>query len=137
MKKVEGIIILLAIFCMAACGRQEKKSLRYGMVTGIRPEKIAEYKALHAAAWPDVLKTIKACHIENYSIYLKEIGEKYYLFSYFEYTGHDFDGDMKKMAADTTTQRWWKETAPLQLPLPDAAAAGQTWSGMEEVFHFE
>ena len=41
------------------------------------------------------------------------------------------------MAADTVTQRWWKETAPVQIPLPDAAAAGQTWSGMEELMHLE
>lgn len=25
------------------------------------------------------------------------------------------------MAADSTTQRWWKETDPCQQPLPDAA----------------
>jgi L-rhamnose mutarotase len=57
------------------------------------------------------------------------------LFSYFEYTGKDFDGDMKKMAADSATQRWWKETDPCQQPLPDAAAKKQIWSSMEEVFH--
>ena len=37
--------------------------------------------------------------IQNYSIYLKEIKGQYFLFSYFEYAGHDFDADMKKMAA--------------------------------------
>jgi len=36
---------------------------RYGMVIGLRPERIAEYKKLHAAVWPDVLKMIKECHI--------------------------------------------------------------------------
>lgn len=107
------------------------------MVTGIKPEKIAYYKQLHAAVWPGVIKTISECNIRNYSIYLKEIEGKHYLFSYFEYTGSDFEADMKKMAADTVTQRWWKETAPVQIPLPDAAAAGQTWSGMEELMHLE
>jgi L-rhamnose mutarotase len=57
------------------------------------------------------------------------------LFSYFEYIGNDFDGDMKKMAADSTTLRWWKETDPTQNPLPEAAAKKQTWTNMEEVFH--
>ena len=113
----------------------EQKVKRYGSITGLKPEKIAAYKKLHAAAWPGVLKKIGECNIHNYSIYLKEIEGKSYLFSYFEYTGKDFDADMKKMAADTTTQRWWKETAPMQIPLPDAAAKGETWSGMEEVFH--
>lgn len=112
-----------------------KKSIRYGMVTGLKPERVAYYKKLHAAVWPGVLKKITDCNIRNYSIYLKEIDGKPYLFSYWEYTGNDFAEDMKKMAADTTTQRWWKETAPAQLPLPDAAAKGETWSRMEEVFH--
>ncbi len=113
------------------------KVLRYGSITGLKPEKMAYYKKLHAAAWPGVLKKITECNIHNYSIYLKEIEGKPYLFSYFEYTGTDFAADMKKMAADTTTQRWWKETAPSQIPLPDAAAKGETWSAMEEVFHHD
>ena len=25
---------------------------RYGMVIGLKPEKVAEYKRLHAAVWP-------------------------------------------------------------------------------------
>ena len=108
---------------------------RFGTVTGLKPDKMAYYKQLHASAWPAVLKKIKECNIQNYSIYLKEIEGKPYLFSYFEYTGNDFDADMKKMAADTTTQKWWKETDPCQQPLPDAVAKGQTWSAMEEVFH--
>ncbi|QPH41923.1 L-rhamnose mutarotase [Pedobacter endophyticus] len=109
--------------------------MRFGSVTGLKPEKANYYKELHAAAWPDVLKKIKECNIRNYSIYLKEIEGKPYLFSYFEYTGTDFEADMKKMAADATTRRWWKETDPCQMPLPDAAAKGDIWSGMEEVFH--
>jgi len=105
------------------------------MVIGIRPEKIEEYKALHAAAWPGVLKTIRECNIRNYSIYLKEVENgKFYLFSYFEYAGKDFAADMKKMAADPVTQKWWKATDPCQIPVP-ARADGEFWSRMEEVFH--
>ncbi|TCD26295.1 L-rhamnose mutarotase [Pedobacter psychrodurus] len=111
--------------------------LRYGSITGLKPEQMAYYKKLHAAVWSGVLKKITECNIHNYSIYLKEIEGKQYLFSYFEYTGNDFAADMKKMAADSTTQRWWKETAPTQIPLPDAAAKGETWSNMEEVFHHD
>jgi L-rhamnose mutarotase len=114
-----------------------KKVERYGMVTGIKPKKITYYKELHAAVWAGVLKKIKECNIHNYSIYLKEIDNKYYLFSYFEYAGNNFEADMKKMAEDETTQRWWKETAPTQIPLPDAAEKNETWSRMEEVFYAE
>lgn len=86
---------------------------RYGMVIGLRREKIEEYKALHAAAWPGVLEMIKKCNIRNYSIYLRRLVDgRHYLFSYFEYTGSDFAADMAKMAADPTTQRWWSFCIP-------------------------
>ena len=48
---------------------------RYGMVVGLRAEKIDEYKKLHAAVWPDVLGMIKQCHIQNYSIYLRQLDD--------------------------------------------------------------
>ena len=108
---------------------------RYGSVTGLKPEKLAYYKKLHANAWPAVLKKIKECNIINYSIYLQKIQNNYYLFSYFEYAGTDFAADMEKMAADPVTRRWWKETDPCQQPLPEAAAKKQVWTNMEEVFH--
>ena len=41
---------------------------RYGMITGLRAEKLEEYKRLHATVWPDVLRRIKQSHIQNYSI---------------------------------------------------------------------
>ena len=108
---------------------------RYGSVIGVRAEKLEEYKKLHAAVWPDVLKMIKACHIRNYSIYLRKMPDgKHYLFSYFEYTGRDFDKDATKMAADPTTQKWWAVCKPCQQPLKDRAE-GEWWAGMEEVFH--
>src|SRR6516225_609724 len=99
-----------------------RKIERYAQITGIHADKITYYKELHAAVWPGVLKRIKESNIQNYSIYLQQVDDKYYLFSYFEYTGDDFDADMKKIAADTETQRWWKETDPTQIPFPEAAA---------------
>jgi L-rhamnose mutarotase len=108
---------------------------RYGMVIGLHPEKIAEYKQLHAAAWPDVLKMITQCNIRNYSIYLRQLDDgQHYLFSYFEYTGTDFAADMARMAADPTTQRWWSFCKPCQKPLSNRAPE-EWWVNMEEVFH--
>jgi L-rhamnose mutarotase len=103
---------------------------RYGMVIGVKPEKLEEYKKLHAAVWPGVLKRIHACNIRNYSIYY----HAGYLFSYFEYCGTDFDSDMARMAADPETQRWWAVCKPCQEPLP-TRAEGAWWADMEEVFH--
>lgn len=131
------MLILSGLF-LTSCQEEIKtpaKVKRFASVTGLRADKLATYKALHAHAWPEVLKKIKDCHIQNYSIYLQKINNEYYLFSYFEYTGEDFDVDMKKMAEDPNTQRWWKETDPCQQPLPEAAAKHEIWTNMEEVFH--
>ena len=103
---------------------------RYGMVINIRPEKIKEYKKLHASVWSEVQKKITECNIQNYSIYLKDNT----LFSYFEYTGNDFDADMAKMAADPTTQKWWDVCKPCQQPI-ETCQEGEWWANMEEVFH--
>jgi L-rhamnose mutarotase len=110
---------------------------RFGGVIGLRPEKIEEYKRLHAAVWPDVLKMIKQCHIRNYSIYLRQMDDgRPYLFSYLEYVGKDFAGDMAKMAADPTTQKWWAVCKPCQAPLANRKPE-EWWADMEEVFHCE
>ena len=108
---------------------------RYGSVIGVRAEKLDEYMKLHAAVWTDVLAMIKRCHLQNYSIYLRQLDDgQHYLFSYFEYVGTDFAADMATMAADPTTQRWWSVCMPCQQPLANRAE-GEWWADMEEVFH--
>ncbi len=108
---------------------------RIHSVTGLKRERADYYIRLHADTWPGVLRRIKESNIRNYSVALKEIEGMLYLFSYFEYVGDDYDADMAKIAADPETQRWWKETDPCQIALPDAAAEGKIWSDAEEVFY--
>lgn len=103
---------------------------RYGMIIKVRPDKLEEYKRLHADAWPGVLEMIRQCNIRNYSIYHKDD----MMFTYFEYVGDNFEADMAKMAADSTTQKWWDVCKPCLKPLP-TRAEGEFWAEMEEVFH--
>lgn len=117
---------------MATTGRNRQ---RYGCVLGLRADKLAEYKELHQAVWPDVLRMIKACHFDNYSIFLKQLDDgRHYLFSYFEYTGDDFAADSAQMAADPVTQKWWALCQPCQQPLQNRQP-GEWWATMEVVFH--
>jgi L-rhamnose mutarotase len=110
---------------------------RHGSVIMLRPEKVSEYVRLHAAVWPEVLKMIKECHIQNYSIYLRKLADgRHFLFSYFEYTGSDFAADMAKLAADPATQKWWAVCKPCQEPLGDRAP-DEWWANMDEVFHLD
>ena len=105
---------------------------RLASVIGIAADGIEEYERLHANVWPAVLAQISASNIANYSIY--RYGEL--LFSYMEYVGEDFDGDMAAMAADPTTQEWWAVCKPLQRPVEDRAE-GEWWRDLPEVFHLD
>ena len=106
--------------------------VRYGQVIVVKAERLEEYKSYHADVWPEVLDTIRACNIRNYSIFYRD-GQ---LFAYFEYVGDDFEGDMARMAADPKTQAWWAIMEPMQTPV-DTRAEGEWWANMEEVFHMD
>lgn len=132
MKIQHTIVFAVTALLLTACHSQLPQ--RYAMVTGLRPEKEAYYRDLHAKPWPGVIAKIEECNIRNFSIYRQEISGKPYLFAYFEYIGDDFEADMAKMAADEETQRWWKETDPCQRPLAEALKKDQIWTMAEEVF---
>ena len=103
---------------------------RYASVIKVKLDRLEEYKRYHQAVWPEVLATIRACNIRDYSIFLKDD----LLFGYFEYHGCDFAADMAKMAADPKTQEWWAVMQPMQQAL-DSRASGEWWAEMQEVFH--
>jgi L-rhamnose mutarotase len=105
-----------------------------GMVIGLKPDRVAEYKRLHAAVWPDILDMISKCNIRNYSIFLKE--PENMLFGYWEYHGTDFAADAARMAADPRTQEWWDVCMPCQEPF-EMRQDGEWWAMMEEVFHHD
>ena len=104
----------------------------FGQIGRLKKEKIEEYKTLHAAVWPDVLKTITECNLENYSIFIK--GDL--VISYFENTGTDYEADMEKMAADETTQKWWGYTKPC-FEKYDADSEAAFYEDMESIFYYK
>lgn len=103
---------------------------RFGQLIKLKAECIEDYERLHAAVWPEVLATIHACNMRNYTIFRHDT----WLFAYFEYVGDDFAADMQKMAEDPMTREWWSYTEPMQEPLPDREA-GAWWTTIREVFH--
>lgn len=108
---------------------------RFGSLIELHPERVDEYRRLHAAVWPEVLERLRRSNVHNYSIYLRKLPDgRALLFSYYEYTGGDHARDLAAIAADPATQRWWRATEPCQLPLPDRPA-GSWWAPMDEVFH--
>ena len=136
MKQRTALLSLAAAALLAAaCAAPPPE--RYGMVIRLKKEKVAYYKELHAHPWPGVLERLDRSHFRNFSIWLVPYDpDTYLLFGYFEYEGDDFEADTAAMAADGETQRWWKETAPCQAPIP-SAAPGQQWVMMEEIFYHD
>ncbi len=131
-KEGEWWISAEEVFHMGELKKPSKEAQRFGSVIDLRPEFEEEYKKLHAAVWPGVLQRIQMSNIQNYSIYLHE-GR---LYSYFEYAGDDFKGDMDRMAQDPETVRWWDVCKPMQKKLP-TAGADEWWAEINEVFHID
>jgi L-rhamnose mutarotase len=110
------------------------KVKRMGMVVGIRPEHIDEYKRLHAAGNPGVRDLLSKYHMHNFNIFLQKMPDNnWYEFGYYEYTGNDFDGDMATLAKEPRNIEWLKTCDPLQIPLPGAKG----WTEMESVYFNE
>lgn len=107
---------------------------RMGMVIGLHPEKVSDYKTLHAKPWPEMDAALKAANIGNYSIFLRE--PENLLFGYWEYSGTDYATDMARLGVTEITQRWLALTAPCQRPL-DSAAANDWWSFLPMVYYLE
>jgi len=120
------------VFHMGEIKKPFREARRFGSVIDLRPEHELEYKKLHTAVWPGVLRQIQDSNIQNYSIFLHE-GR---LYSYFEYMGDDFAGDMGRMARDPETQRWWDICKPMQKKLP-TTREDEWWADMTEVFHHD
>lgn len=104
---------------------------RYGFVVNVVPELREEYLRLHAAVWPQVEETIRACNITNYTIFILEDT----LFAYYEYVGTDHARDLERIGQDPVTREWWTHTDPCQTPFGRDAQEGERWRAMREVWH--
>lgn len=120
--------LLAAVVGITGCATQSVK--RVGMVVGIQPDKIAQYKQLHADSNPGVRDLLSKYHMKNFSIYLQQIEGKWYEFGYYEYTGKNYEADMAQMGKEPRTIEWLKVCDPLQIPLPGAKG----WTQMERVY---
>ena len=125
-----ALMLTATAFCLWAAASKDKPVRRVGMVVGIRPEKIDDYKRLHAASNPGVRDLLTKYHMGNFSIFLQQIEGKWYEFGYYEYTGDDFDADMAKLAAEPRNADWLKMCDPMQLPL----TGQKSWTKMECVY---
>jgi L-rhamnose mutarotase len=70
--------------------------------------------------------------MRNFSIFLRELDNvKYYLFSYDEYDGTDYEGDTKRLAAEPRNKARPAVRDRMQIPFPGQSG----WVIRQEVYH--
>ena len=95
----------------------------------VRPELIEEYRAHHAAVWPEMREALQRCGWRRYSLFLDEDGT---LFGYFETSG-TLAAAVTAMQSEPVNERWQALMAPYFLT--GATPADQQMRQLSEVFH--
>ncbi|MCV2395885.1 L-rhamnose mutarotase [Actinotalea sp. M2MS4P-6] len=97
----------------------------------VRPDRLDEYKARHAAVWPDMLRALAETGWHNYSLFLRDDG---LLIGYVETPS--IEQALAGMAATEVNARWQAEMADFFVDLGDARP-DTGFLRLEEVFHLE
>ncbi|WP_308798491.1 L-rhamnose mutarotase [Agromyces silvae] len=96
----------------------------------VRADRLDEYRARHAAVWPEFLRALEATGWRNYSLFLRDDG---LLIGYLETT--DFAAAQAGMAALEINARWQAEMGPFFEEL--AGRPDEGFVRLPEVFHLE
>ena len=97
----------------------------------VKPERIEEYRARHAAVWPAMLRALAGTGWHNYSLFLRPDG---LLIGYLETPS--LEEAQRGMAATEVNVRWQAEMAEFFVELGDARP-DTGFVQLEEVFHLE
>ena len=97
----------------------------------VRPELLDEYRARHAAVWPDMLEALADSGWHNYSLFLRDDG---LLVGYLE--TEDFAAAQASMAATAVNARWQAEMGRFFEAL-EGSRPDEAMSPLTEVFHLE
>ena len=97
----------------------------------VRPDRIAEYRARHAAVWPDMLQALADAGWHNYSLFLREDG---LLIGYVE--TRSIAEAQAGMARTEVNARWQAEMAEFFEDL-EGRAPDEGLLVLEEIFHLE
>lgn len=130
------LILMTGLFYCAPAGgdagiEEEGHMKRIGMVIGIDPERIEEYRKLHADDYAGVRDLLNKYHMHNFSIFIKQFDDgKWYLFGYYEYTGENYEADMAALDKEPRNIEWLSVTDSTQIPFEGE----NSWSMMERVY---
>jgi L-rhamnose mutarotase len=97
----------------------------------VKAERVEEYRARHAAVWPEMLAALAATGWHNYSLFLRDDGM---LIGYFETAS--LEQALAGMAATEVNGRWQTEMVEFFEDL-GGAHADTGFQQLEEIFHLE
>ncbi|MBX3052552.1 MAG: L-rhamnose mutarotase [Caldilineaceae bacterium] len=104
---------------------------RIGFLLKVKQEKIDEYKAHHAAVWPEMLDALSRHGWQNYSLFMRPDG---LLFGYFETP--DYTAAKAGMSKEEVNKRWQAMMASFFEGL-GGGHADEMMMELEEVFHLD
>ncbi len=97
----------------------------------VKPDRAEEYRARHAAVWPEMLEALRNAGWRNYSIFLRDDGT---LIGYLEC--EDFAACLTAMQDTEVNGRWQAGMADF-FELENATAPDAAMSPVSEIFHLE
>lgn len=104
---------------------------RHCFVLRVRADRLAEYRARHAAVWPELLCALRDTGWTRYSLFLKDDG---LLVGFVE--AEDLAASAQAMAALDVNARWQAEMTQYFEPL-DGRRPDEAFLLLDEVFHLE
>ncbi len=104
---------------------------RVCLLLRVRPERVDEYRARHAAVWPDMLEALRDTGWHNYSIFLRDDG---LLVLYLE--TDDYEGAVAAMQEREVNARWQADMAPF-FDLGTDGAPDTAAERLAEIFHLD
>ena len=95
----------------------------------VRADRLEEYRARHAAVWPEMRSALSATGWRNYSLFLRDDG---LLVGYLE--TDDFAAAQRAMEETDVNARWQADMAPF-FELPSGERPDTGFVRLPEIFH--
>lgn len=102
---------------------------RYCFINRVRPDALAEYKAAHAAVWPEMLAALRDAGWRHYRLYLSDDG---LLVGHFE--AEDYDAAQAAMGRTAVNARW---QAQMERFFVDPGNPDEGFELLPEIFSLE
>ncbi|MBO0609315.1 L-rhamnose mutarotase [Myceligenerans salitolerans] len=113
----------------SSTGNTSARRGRVCFTSRVRPDRLDEYRAAHAAVWPEMLEALRDTGWRDYHLYLRDDG---LLVGVLE--TDDYDAAQAGMAATVVNARW---QAAMSGFFVDEGSPDEGFVILDEVFHLE